>query len=323
MNLSEAIGHASTLFIPEFLFGMDEEMLEGERSVNEEALHLLIEEYFQNPNPSFGFDLVLDLADRNRSISDMMPSETAGGDRSRSRNLPSGLSDADIIRGIAALQHRRVETLEKEMAGMNATRGVLYGSKPAKGTFVGVDIETTSNSPDRGYIINVGWETMELADGAEAHDSESYFCGIPDQYEEEGVPLAEIHKIEWADVAGKKPFREDAELQEKLLKALKSHPYLAHNAAFEDAWFLLNLPGYAEARKAGKIVPIDTRDLCRSLDPEVKFMSWEAHPASLEAWAQRRGTLAADEAERHLGLDDTDLMFRTVLAELKERNLLK
>ena len=323
MNLSEAIGHASTLFIPEFLFGMDEEMLEGERSVNEEALHLLIEEYFENPNPSFGFDLVLDLADRNRSISDMMPSETAGGDRSRSRNLPSGLSDADIIRGIAALQHRRVETLEKEMAGMNATRGVLYGSKPAKGTFVGVDIETTSNSPDRGYIINIGWETMELVDGAEAHDSESYFCGIPEQYEEEGVPLAEIHKIEWADVADKKPFREDAELQEKLLKALKSHPYLAHNAAFEDAWFLLNLPGYAEARKAGKIVPIDTRDLCRSLDPEVKFMSWEAHPASLEAWAQRRGTLAADEAERHLGLDDTDLMFRTVLAELKERNLLK
>ena len=85
----------------------------------------------------------------------------------------------------------------------------------------------------------------------------------------------------------------------------------------------LNLNGYAEARKTGKIIPIDTRDLCRSLDPEVKFMSWEAHPASLEAWAQRRGTLAADEAERHLGLDDTDLMFRTVLAELKERNLLK
>lgn len=323
MNLNEAIGHASTLFIPEFLFGMDEDMLEGERSVNEEALHLLTEEYFANPNPSFGFDLVLDLADRNRSISDMMPPETVGGDRSRSRNLPSSLSDHDIIRGIAALQHRRVETLEKEVAGMNATRGVLYGSKPAKGKFVGIDIETTSNSPDRGYIVNVGWETMELAEGAEPYDAESHYCGIPDQYEETGVPLAEVHKITWSDVAGKKPFREDKELQKNLLKALTSHPFMAHNAAFEDAWFLLNLPGYAEARKAGKIVPIDTRDICRSLDPEVKFMSWEAHPASLEAWAQRRGTLAADEAERHLGLDDTDLMLRTVVAELKERNLLK
>ena len=107
MNLSEAIGHASTLFMPEFLFGMDEDMLEGERAVNEEALHLLIEEFFSNPNPSFGFDLVLDLADRNRSISDMMPPETVGGDRVRSRNLPSGLSEHDIIRGIAALQHPR------------------------------------------------------------------------------------------------------------------------------------------------------------------------------------------------------------------------
>ena len=122
MNLNEAIGHASTLFMPEFLFGMDDDLLEGERAINEEALHLLIEEYFSNPNPSFGFDLVLDLADRNRSISDMMPPETVGGDRSRSRNLPSGLSDADILRGIATMQHRRVETLEKEVAGMNARK---------------------------------------------------------------------------------------------------------------------------------------------------------------------------------------------------------
>lgn len=323
MNLSEAIGHASTLFMPEFLFGMDEDMLEGERAVNEEALHLLIEEFFSNPNPSFGFDLVLDLADRNRSISDMMPPETVGGDRVRSRNLPSGLSEHDIIRGIAALQHRRVETLEKEVAGMNATRGVLYGSKPSKGTVVGIDIETTAGSPDRGYIVNIGWELVDLADGAEPYDGESHFCGIPDQYEETGVPLSEVHKLTWDDVAGKKQFREDAELQAKLLKVLTSHPFMAHNAAFEDAWFLLHLPGYAEARKAGKVVPIDTRDICRSLDPEVKFMSWEAHPASLEAWAQRRGTLAADEEERHLGLEDTDLMLRTVLAELKERNLLK
>ena len=98
---------------------------------------------------------------------------------------------------------------------------------------------------------------------------------------------------------------------------------MAHNAAFEDSWFMLHLEGYAQARKEGKIVPIDTRDICRALDPEVRFLSWEAKPASLEAWAQRRGVLAADEAERHLGLDDTDLMFRTLIAELKERNLLK
>ena len=321
MNLSDAIGHASTLFMPEFLFGADEAMLLGERSANEEALHLLIEEYFANPNPSFGFDLVIDLADRNRSICDMMGPESVQADRSR--NLANHLSDDDILRGVAALQRRSVEKVAKEVEGMNATKGVLYGSKPAKGKFVGIDIETTSTSPDRGYIVNVGWEFMELAEDAEATDARSVFCGIPDQYEETGVPLSEIHKITWADIGDKKPFREDRELQKQLLKALKTRPFLAHNAAFEDSWLMLHLEGYAEARKAGKIIPIDTRDICRALDPEVRFMSWEAKPTSLEAWAKRRGTLAAEEEERHLGLDDTDRMFRTLSAELKERNLLK
>lgn len=321
MNLSDAIGHASTIFMPEFLFGADEAMLLGERTANEEAIHLLVEEYFTNPNPGFGFDLVLELADRNRSLCDMMGPESVQADRSR--NLASNLSDDDILKGVAALQHRSVERVEKELAGLNATKGVLYGSKPAKGTFVGIDIETTSTSPDRGYIVNVGWELMELAEGAEATEANSVFCGLPGQYEETGVPLSEIHKITWADVKDKTPFREDKELQKRLLKTLKSHPFMAHNAAFEDGWLMLHLEGYAEARKAGKIIPIDTRDICRALDPEVRFLSWEAKPASLEAWAQRRGTLAADEEERHLGLDDTDLMFRTLIAELKERNLLK
>ena len=321
MNLGEAIGHASTIFMPEFLFGVDDEMLLGERAANEEALRILIDEYFANPTPSFGFDLVIDLADRNRSLCDMMDPESVQADRSR--NLSNHLSDDDILRGVAALQHRSVERVAKEIEGMNASKGVLYASKPAHGTFVGIDIETTSTSPDRGYIVNVGWELMELSELAQPTGANSLFCGLPDQYAETGVPLSEIHHITWENVADKKPFREDADLQKELLKVLKKHPFMAHNAAFEDSWFMLHLDGYAEARKAGKIVPIDTRDICRALDPEVKFMSWEAKPASLEAWAQRRGTLAADEAERHLGLDDTDLMFRTLIAELKERNLLK
>ena len=320
MNLSDAIGHASTIFMPEFLFGADDAMLKGEQAANEEALHLLVEEFFSNPSPSFGFDLAIELADRNRSLCDMMDPESAQD--GRSRNLANHLSDDDILRGVAALQHRRAETVAKEIEGMNATKGVLYGSKPAKGTFVGIDIETTSTSPDRGYIVNVGWEIMELAEGAQPTDARTVFCGLPDQYAETGVPLSEIHHITWDDVSGKTQFREDKELQQELLKVLKKYPFMAHNAAFEDSWFSLHIEGYAEARKAGKIVPIDTRDICRALDPEVRFMSWEAKPASLEAWAQRRGVLAADEAERHLGLDDTELMFRTLIAELKERNLL-
>ena len=110
-------------------------------------------------------------------------------------------------------------------------------------------------------------------------------------------------------------------MQAELLKIMKKRPFMAHNAAFEDAWFMLNLDGYAEARKAGQIIPIDSRSICRELDPEVRKLPFDSHPASLENWARRRGTLAPDQAERHLGLDDTDLMLRTVYAEFKERNI--
>lgn len=274
MNLNEAISHASTLFMPEFLFGLDDDTLTGERMANEEAIHLLLEEFKANPNPGFGFDMVLDLADRNRSLCDMLGADTLR--ETRSQNLASALTDEETLQAVAALQHRKVASVAKSVEGINATRGVLYGSKPAKGTFVGIDIETTSTNPEQGYIVNVGWEVMDLAEGAaggSATGAESYYCGLPEQYEQQGVPLQEIHGIQWSDVADRKPFREDAELQKRLLSVLKSHPYMAHNAAFEDSWFMLNLPGYAEARKEGKIIPIDTRDICRALDPEVRFLS--------------------------------------------------
>ena len=66
MNLNDAIGHASTIFMPEFLFGADEAMLLGERSANEEALHLLVAEYFAHPNPSCDFALIMERAARHR-----------------------------------------------------------------------------------------------------------------------------------------------------------------------------------------------------------------------------------------------------------------
>ena len=96
---------------------------------------------------------------------------------------------------------------------------------------------------------------------------------------------------------------------------------MAHNAAFEDSWFMLHLPGYAEARRAGKIIVIDSRHICRSVDGEVRTLPRESAPASLQNWARRRGTLAADENELHLGLDDTDLMLRTVQAEFNLKNM--
>ena len=196
-------------------------------------------------------------------------------------------------------------------------------TKPIKGTVLGIDIETTDRYPDRGYIINVGFELMDLTPDAEPYDPEVHFCGIPEMYREKGVPLERIHHITWTDLDGQTPFRENKALQAKILKLMKKYPYMAHNAAFEDSWFTLHLDGYAEARKAGKIVPIDTRDICRQLDPEVKTLPRESSPASLENWARRRGTLQASENEVHQGLDDTNLMLKTVQAEFNARNCFK
>ena len=116
---------------------------------------------------------------------------------------------------------------------------------------------------------------------------------------------------------------QDKELHKTLIKLMKKYPFMAHNAAFEDSWFMMHLPGYAELRRAGKILPIDTRQICRSIDEEVRTLPRESAPASLENWARRRGTLAADAAEQHLGLDDTDLMLRTVQAEFNRKSMFK
>ena len=83
----------------------------------------------------------------------------------------------------------------------------------------------------------------------------------------------------------------------------------------------IHLDGYAEARRAGKIIVLDSRQICRSLDADVRSLPRESAPAALENWARRRGTLAPDANEQHLGLDDTDLMLRTVQAEFNLKNL--
>lgn len=320
MNVAQALEHANAFFFPELVYGSGFGAMDSERQKNEEAIATLREEYAKNDNPSFSFDIIRDLADRNRDLCDQMSIERLGNTRDTS--LARGMSDADLCAGVAALQHRKASTVIREIQGDRANLGVAYVTKPIKGTILGIDIETTDRYPDRGYIINVGFELMEMTSTATPYDAEAYFCGLPALYAEKGVPLERIHHISWADVDGKTPFRKNKELQAKILKLMQKYPYMAHNAAFEDSWFMLQLDGYAEARRAGNIIPVDSRDICRQLDPEVKTLPRESSPASLENWARRRGTLASSEAEVHQGLDDTDLMLKTAQAEFIARNCL-
>ena len=320
MDLSQAIECASAFVFPGFL--TDDASLSAERARNEEALGVLRAAWAEAPagREPFSYDLVRSLADRNRDVCDRFGIEKLR-DVSAS-SLARGLSNADLIHAVAVLQHR-TDAQVTALSGTDARDlNVAWVDAPVSGMVMGIDIETTDRDPARGYIINVGLEFMTVGPDAEPHDPFSGYFGLPDLYAEKGVPLADIHKIQWSDLEGRRPFREDAQVQKALLAALTAYPYMAHNAAFEDSWFMLHIDGYAEARKAGRVVPIDTRDICRRVDPETKILPHEQRPASLESWARRRGTLKAGESERHLGLDDVELMLATVQAEFTARNML-
>ena len=320
MDLSQAIECASALVFPGFL--TDDASLSAERMRNEDAISTLMSAWREVPagKEPCDFELVRSLADRNRDLCDRY-----GIERLRNVNattLARGLSAADLIHAVAVLQHRRDSQVAK-LAGPDARDlNVAWVDAPVSGMVVGIDIETTDRDPARGYIINVGLEFMTVGPDAKPHDPFAGYFGLPEMYAEKGVPLADIHKISWSDLEGKTPFREDARAQKAILAALSAYPFMAHNAAFEDSWFMLHIDGYAEARKAGRVVPIDTRDICRRVDPETKTLPHEQRPASLESWARRRGTLKPHESERHLGLDDVELMLATVQAEFAARNML-
>lgn len=320
MNTQQALDYAYAFYIPEFIFGGGYEVMEAERQKGEEALKALVAAWNEGQDTSFGFDVVRELGDRNRALCDAIG-------ESRLRNTASSvlarsLSDRDICQGIATMQGRTLASVEREVRGDRNALGVAYVREKVSGTVLGIDIETTGTAPERGYIINVGWELMDLTSTAVPRDGEAHFFGLPENpYKETGVPLENIHHISWSDIEGKPLFREDRELQARLLDLMTSHPIMAHNAAFEDSWFMMHLEGYAEARSEGKIVVIDSRDICRRLDGEVASLPRESAPAALENWARRRGTLAENEAERHQGLEDTDLMLRTVQAEFNRKSM--
>ncbi len=319
MNLSQAIELANAFVLPGFM--TDDAALDEERRKNEEAISLLSAAWWEAPlgQETFSFDLVRQLADRNRPVCD-----SYGAERLRDLNglnLRRSLPAADLVHGVAWMQGRPDEEVARTAGFEARDLGIAYVEAPVSGTVCGFDIETTSKDPDRGYIINMGLAFMDLTPTATPHDGHVAYFGIPQIYAEKGVPLSEIHQITWQDLAGKRPFREDSRAQKALLATFKTYPLMAHNASFEDSWLMLHLDGYAEARKAGEITIIDSRDICRRIDPDVRSLPRESSPAALEHWARRRGTLADDEKERHLGLEDVFLMLATVQAEFNERNL--
>ncbi|QOL33143.1 DNA polymerase III subunit epsilon [Bifidobacterium eulemuris] len=209
-------------------------------------------------------------------------------------------------------------------------------------TVMGVDIETTGTDPARAYIIDVGFEFMNMAsprpaDATTAHIYEQPYYDAGDAYGQArlsfGVTKANarhgnalIRDLTGIDVRERgtgeyRLFDEWPEAQTGLLARLTQQPYVAHNATFEHNFFMLNVAGYAEAYRAGRVTIIDTLPMSRQWDPG--STPDENHPYgdnTLEAYAKRQGSLDPARAERHLGLEDAHIMLVAMkrhLADLK------
>ncbi len=198
-------------------------------------------------------------------------------------------------------------------------------------TVMGIDIETSGTDPARVYIIDVGFEYMNMAspkpasapascgyeqpdyEPGDAYGQSRLSFGVPEANARHGNPfileLTGIDVRERGPRSGLKPFDEWPEAQAGLLQRLVRQPYVAHNAAFEHGFFMLNVAGYAEAYRAGNITIVDTMPMSRQWDSGSKPSA--AHPFgdnTLDAYAKRQGALAPSQSERHLGLEDAHIM---------------
>lgn len=210
---------------------------------------------------------------------------------------------------------------------------------------MGIDIETTGTDPARVYIIDVGFEYMNMISSRPAdapseyrYEQDSYDAG--DAYGQSrlsfgvtaenavlGNPLIldltgiDVHDRAVApevdgDVVSSRNtvsrfrlFDEWPAAQIGLLQRLEQQPYVAHNARFEHGFFMLNVAGYAESYRAGHITIIDTLPMSRRWDEG--SIPDDEHPYgnnTLDAYAKRQGALDPTQSERHLGLEDTHIM---------------
>lgn len=199
---------------------------------------------------------------------------------------------------------------------------------------MGIDIETTGTDPARVYIIDVGFEYMNMIsprpadapagyqyeqgyyEAGDAYGQSRLAFGVPAENAALGNPLIrdltgiDVRTRSVAEAASSfRLFDEWPAAQIGLLQRLEQQPYVAHNARFEHSFFMLNVAGYAESYRAGKITIIDTLPMSRRWDEG--SIPDDEHPYgnnTLDAYAKRQGALDESKSERHLGLEDTHIM---------------
>jgi len=129
--------------------------------------------------------------------------------------------------------------------------------------FVGIDLETTTTSARTGRIIETG--IVKRGESGEYEVAYGTLHGLPERAAKGvGVGATEIHLITLERLEGKPLFEDCAE---EILEHLLDSTLVAHNAGFEDRFLSANLPGYVEARRAGRIKILDTFKVTKFLMP--------------------------------------------------------
>lgn len=171
---------------------------------------------------------------------------------------------------------------------------------------IGVDIETSHAAVKKGRIIETGIVQLNADGSLETLFSSVH--GLPNvALNGLNVGDTSIHRITEDMIHGSEPF-EDDNTQSKVLEYLKRGVVVAHNASFEDRFLMVNLKGYAEARDAGEIRILDTREIATRL-------MIESENSSLESFAEDNGV---PYVGAHAATTDT-IMMMEALRNFQER----
>ena len=317
-RLARALAYANRRLNDEILCLTDRGVAEGRWTVSEERRGRADVQVLHAPDGDD--DALADVQDRTAEVLDA---------RAERRRAQREQEDA-----------RRFGSRPRTAAGDNGRNGGANDRPDWRDAYLpgrdvdhvmGIDIETTGTDPARVYIIDAGFEYMNMQSPRPDAEPAGY------RYEQDhyrqgdafgqsrlsfGVParaarrenrlIADLTGIDVRTLgpeSGLRAFDEWPAAQSGLLRRLTQQPYVAHNATFEHGFFMLNVAGYAEAWRDGLITIIDTLPMSRRWDPG--SMPDDEHPHGdnrLDAYAKRQGALTPDQSERHLGLEDAHIM---------------
>nr|WP_169275670.1 DNA polymerase III subunit epsilon [Bifidobacterium sp. DSM 109958] len=318
-RLARAMAYANRRLNDEILCLIDRGVAEGRWSVSEERRgRATVQVLSATDGDVNGDDALADVRDRTADILD------ARAERRREQREQRERQRAQRRFGGSAGDARNVPDADSDWRD-----AYLPGRDVDR--VMGIDIETTGIDPARVYVIDAGFEYMnmisprpETPGDAYRYEEDRYeqgdafgqarlSFGVPERAaRRENRPIAELTGIDVrtrGPQSGLRAFDEWPAAQAGLLRRLTEQPYVAHNATFEHGFFMLNVAGYAEAWRDGLITIIDTLPMSRRWDPG--SMPDDDHPHGdnrLDAYAKRQGALSPDQDERHLGLEDAHVM---------------